>query len=220
MRSLQIFVLLAILALATGCFGKIGKFRTLNKSYKETDLVFEEALLGKWTISYTGIEFNFSKDKKDGYYYYRLELTKKGKTVFTKAFLSKLEENYFLDIYPEENSSTADNDFMSELFHYVIKIDFNDDTPAITPFNKKTKWLSEEDVKGVNPLFSVVGNLLYIPKQLIVTTTDIIRVFLIEHGNDDRAFPKKNRIKLKRITEEDKRLSLQSIDNELDDFLK
>ena len=218
MKYLQNFIVLATLALTTSCIS-LGKFRTVEKPCKKTDLVFKDCLLGEWRDGYTNTRYIFSKDKIDGDKCYKLERIKNDERHLLQVFLFKIKENYFLDIsLHEDDPNTPSDNSVVELVHYILKIDFNDKTPIIIAFDKNMDWLSDNDKKNDNP-FSVVWSLVNIPLKATIATTDCIRTFLALHADDGKVFPNKNRIRLRRIVEEDKCTSQNNIDDELDNFL-
>jgi hypothetical protein len=151
---------------------------SLQPVYTDETVVFEEKLLGKWS----GDDDNgFWEFTKEGDNKYKLRISEDGSNVKFEGHLFKLEENLFLDLYPEE-LDLEDSIYKYQFIpaHSVMRIH------QIDP-NLKMSFMNPEFFDDEPN--SLKHQVLEESEQLVITaSTEEIQHFLIEHANDPNVF--------------------------------
>jgi hypothetical protein len=185
-KKLLFYLLAAILG---GCVPVM----SLHPLYTEKDLVFEEDLLGTWVdVNGPGTiwEFSSSDDQKTAY---QLIFTdSEGAEGLFKAYLTRLGNNLFLDLYPSEppwdeqypnKVNWAYNTFFLIPAHTFIKVDFSESVLKLQlTDDDELQKLLEENPNAVEHTF--VDN-----RPVLLASTHKLRAFVRKYTDDGRLFP-------------------------------
>ncbi|MBN1972730.1 MAG: hypothetical protein JW787_03770 [Sedimentisphaerales bacterium] len=185
-----------------GILGGCIPVMTLNPFYDDSNIVFEEKLLGSWVddTNEPDTTWNFFRGEDDPNNSYKLILTdNEGKKGIFTAHLVKLDNKLFFDLYPSEmpteDPNKVDWEYNGLFFlpvHTFIKID-NIDSQLIlrTTLQSKMKELFEEHPNAIE--YKEIEDRL-----IITSSTKELQAFVLKYLEDERLFSDK--ITLDRMT--------------------
>src|SRR5262245_41763896 len=90
-KKIATLITAVVAAALTGCI-----LTSVYPFYTDKDLVFDQALLGKWSKPADGETWQFDKEGTNAY---RLSVISGGKTNVIQAHLLKLEDARYLDLF-------------------------------------------------------------------------------------------------------------------------
>ena len=168
---------------------------SINPFYTDSDVVFEQKLVGTWVDDInepkSTWQFAHADDPNDNSYIMTFFDQEGEKGIFT-AHLFKLKDKIFLDIYPFELESESDaNDhifpYMYNLFfmvptHTIFKVESIQEELrlAITEEDKIRELLDEHPDSIEN---SVVEG-----RTVLTSKTEKIQEFILKYSEDERLF--------------------------------
>jgi len=168
---------------------------SLHSLYTKEDVVFEEKLLGIWVDDPNNPKntWEFSRIEEPENAYKLLFYGDEGKKGSFIAHLVKLQNRFFLDVYPSElpwepedpnNVKWLYNSFFLIPVHTFIKIEAIEPQLKIrlTDDDEKMKELLKEDPNAVKHT-SIEDRLL------LTATTKELQGFVIKYADDVRLFP-------------------------------
>lgn len=183
-----LFYILAVLL--GGCLPVM----SLHPLYTEKDVVFEEKLIDTWVDDSNNI-WIFKRPDESKKAYELFIRDKEGEKGLFVAYLVKLENRLFLDVYPgkppwdEEDPNKLEwqyNTFFSVPTHTFIKIDSIEPQLKLrTTDNDKLKELLKEDPNIVK--HEVVED--YDGGIVLTASTEELQAFVIKYADDSRVFP-------------------------------
>ena len=181
------FYLLA--ALLGGCVPVM----SLHPLYTEKDVVLENGLLGAWVDESDNPEtiWQFSRIDEPKNAYKLVFSDTEGKKGSFVAHLVKLQNRFFLDVYPSELPSKIEdpnkldlpfNSFFLIPVHTFLKIDFNGP--------KLKMWITnDEDMKQLLKEKPNAVKHTFIENKLILTApTKELQNFILKYADDKRVF--------------------------------
>jgi hypothetical protein len=169
---------------------------SINPLYSPDTIVFEESILGAWTLqNKESADWLFEKDRNSSY---RIESIDGDKKVIFEGYLVKLGENCFLDLIFHEDQEWPEDGQEIILTHIIMKIDWQEDLLTLWLFDENIEWLKEASCE----------NAIYIENDLLLTddiekiftnsSTVKLQEFLIRYGSDERAFPQRGVVEFRR----------------------
>lgn len=166
---------------------------SMNPIFTDQDLVFDQALLGRWTDleSTESWEFSYADDKE-----YKLvytdELGKKG--VF-KARLARIQGKTFLDLTPMRSPDVMNDFHRSHFFrtHTFVQILQKKDSYSVSYL--EPKWLKERLTRDPH----AVGHLIVEGDVLLTDSTSNLQKFVLANIDAKEAFSEP--IEMRRSTE-------------------
>ncbi len=180
-----LFYILAVLL--GGCLPVM----SLHSLYTEKDVVFEEKLLGTWIDDSNNI-WKFKRTDESEKAYELFIRDKEGEKGLFVAYLVKLENRLFLDVYPgkppwgEEDPNKLEwpyNALFSVPAHTFIKIDSIEPQLKLrTTDDDKLKELLKEDPNVVKHEFVEDG-------MILTASTKELQAFVLKYADDSRVFP-------------------------------
>ena len=178
MKNTIKFAALGFLLILTSCVP------SLNPLYTDSDLIFEDALLGVWTDTEATESWDFSySDEKEYRVVYTDESGKKGEF---KAHLLKIEGKTFLDLKPVK-PAISQNDFYKQNFlvtHTFVQI--TQAAPNVQIAYLEPDWL--KSLLDKNP--SAIRHEKLSGAILLTASTKELQKFLLTHLNTPGAFSK------------------------------
>lgn len=177
MRSIGILRIIIFLILLSGCVP------SLQPLFTEIDLVFNPALLGHWIDKNGKVECTFKKSGEKQY-----ELIAKRKNLpedYYSVHLVKLQDFYFLDIYPKNKSEYCKSIFFGIYYilaHNIAKITIDKDVLRINMFNPA---VLENMIKNkkIN-----ISHAYYGENILLTASTAELQDFVLKYANDKGLF--------------------------------
>jgi len=183
-----LFYLLA--ALLGGCVPVM----SLHSLYTEEDVVFEEKLLGTWVDDSNDTTWEFSRAGAKEKAYKLIYSDNEGKRGSFDAHLVKLENQLFLDIFPNQFTSEqqnweemkwAYNFFFFAPAHTFIKIDY------IEPQLKMRRTVNDEMKELFKEEPNAVKHELVEDEIVLTASTKELQAFVLKYAYDIRVFPAK-----------------------------
>ncbi len=193
-------VAIIILTTIIGCLAA-----SVHPFYNQKDLVFNEELTGEW-IDEEDNKWIFKKSKSE--FLYDLAIVQKkemkldsnresGKIIGNNslvikesfvAALFKLNDRYFLDLYPKEVEEITFGALHYIPAHSISKIDFNSDTLAISFL--QYKWLKNQIEKNENFIEYVKTD----DGIALTAPTDELQKMIKTYDDDKKAFSDCNKL--------------------------
>jgi len=190
MKKKQILIIASLAILLNACLVK-----SLHPFYFEDDVIFNTELLGTWIDQDSTVweikQFSLKKDSLDNSYYVSIEDSKSESSKFN-VHLFKLEDNYYLDFFPDELPGNQDGILADHFIptHSIAKLEMkNNEDIKISWFNEE--WLGELFTEN---RIKIAHEEMYInegkkEKTYILTGSTLeLRKFLIKYGDDPKAF--------------------------------
>jgi|WetSurMetagenome_2_1015567.scaffolds.fasta_scaffold12780_4 hypothetical protein len=200
LKTILLFVFIALVA--TGCLVK-----SLHPFYKDSDVIFEPALIGTWldkdssiwTIEQKKVSFMGPERFLNSYKITFSE--KENETSVLDAHLFKLNGQLYVDFIPSDVKLPDLTSFHLVPAHSIAKVAFSSDSISLKWFNET--WLaglfennkiriSHETIRDENDADTYV----------LTASTEELQKFIIKYGNDPLAF-KDNSDKNKPVKERD-----------------
>ncbi len=195
----RIVILCALIAvIVSSCLVK-----SLHPFYKEKDVVFKKELIGTWVDQESGKwTISQAKIKKEGsgilgsstvdslLNYYTVTLTDKdGVSEFT-THLFKLNNQLFVDFFPEEISIMDLTSFHLVRTHSIAKIEVFGDSIKLKWFNEI--WLANLFKNNkIRISHETISEKDKDESYVLTASTDELQKFIIKYGNDPNAFTDK-----------------------------
>ncbi len=213
MRIASAVVLLGMAALLTGCL----VVPSLHPFYTDKDTVFEPALVGSWQEYQMGGNatppaipqvwaFSKSEDADRAPNGYNLIVGTKGYTATYQAYLVKVGDSLFLDLFPGElqtpevnvksddesqqspEDEAGSNVQMLSLVHYVPshsiwRVRLNGDELELALLGED--WVTQQVQEKTLGLRCETAQ----DVTVLTASTEELREFLLKHADDDKAFP-------------------------------
>jgi len=178
MRNNRVILFVAVVAVFCGCIP------SLHPLYTDEDLIFDEALIGRWTDEdEASWEFSKVNEKK----YELIHTDGEGNKGEFKAHLAKIGGEMFLDLYPDDLDCDV-NHLMSvsilpaHIFLHVKQIE-----PTLQMRFLNPEWM-EEYVKE-NPDAIAHEELKDVPGNMVLTAKPKeLQAFLIAHLETEKAY--------------------------------
>lgn len=156
----------------------------LDKAIKNKTL--DSATIAKRKISKETLIESFNElGKLAQYSFYQIKMTHENKTSIFEGRLSKLGDNYFLDIIPNDDSieSKLDDDYMIGLvapMHGFIKVQF------LTNSKIKLNWIDTEAFKSFKKEKKIrIKSQKRNDREIITARTSAIQKFLIKFADSE-----------------------------------
>ncbi|NJN27844.1 MAG: hypothetical protein HC819_18665 [Cyclobacteriaceae bacterium] len=188
--SLSLLCCLSCILFLSGC----GIF-SLHPLYNPQDLLMKSEIIGSWqdrsdenihiTIAYLDEKF------------YRFTMIEKGDTMHFKMGLMKLDGQYFIDLYPNDECGVFGNDSSCEWFenmfknyipvHTFMKLEFAGEEIALTGFDNERliKLFHENKIRLAHEIPNREDEDGYV---VITASTDDLQKFISRYANDAEAF--------------------------------
>jgi len=183
-KNILLVGLISIIIIINGCIP------SLHPLYTDDDLVFEASLLDKWFDTESSDSWTFGATDEN---IYKLTLVQTGTPSNFVVHLLKLDDNYFLDFYPDDNDvECKENSFyLSHIIyaHTFAKIIFNNDGIEILSFDPS--WLDELfNENKIRISHEEVINPSSVDEPMIVLTasTQELQKFVKKYANDENAY--------------------------------
>ena len=182
--------------LMSGCLVK-----SLHPFYTESDIVFRKDILGTytdqdkgtWSIESKEEKGMFGKGKSDKptkFYLLKL-IDEKNKTVTLKGCLFKLDNDYYVDFYPESGNN---DDSQTDLYNFHVLGVHTVAKVLIAKNELRIKWYSEE---WLGNLFK--ENKIRLAHEntesdniVLTASTQELQKFMRKFANDPKAFKKED----------------------------
>lgn len=153
----------------------VGCIPSLNPAYRAEDLVFDSSVIGTWVQAGEKARWEFSQGNDKSY---RLLYTdnegRQGKFI---ARLAKIEDQLFLDLFPEEMEMEANSFYAFHLvpIHSIYLV--RQTKPSLELAAIDYKWLENELDKQPATIQSSTFN----GRRLITASTEDVRAFLVKN---------------------------------------
>ena len=186
-KKILFYMLVAILG---GCI----PIMSVHPLYTKSDIVFEEKILGTWVDDPNSPEtsWEFSRMDEPDNAYKLIFTDEEGKKGFFEAYLVKLQDKLFLDVFPGEtpweleDPNTVDwayNTFFLLPSHTFIKIDSIEPqlklrTTANTPMEE---FLQEHP--------DAIEHILVEDRIVLTASTKELQAFILKYADDEKLFP-------------------------------
>ncbi len=179
--------------LLAGLLGGCIPVMSLHPLFTEKDVMFEDKLLGTWVDDSNETTWQFSDANKPEKTYNLIFTDKEGQKGSFAAHLLKLQNTFFLDIYPneppwdEEDPNKVDwpyNTFFLIPVHSFIKI--NEFGPQL-----KLQLTDDDELKKLlkeNP--GAVKHISIEDKLVLTSSTKELQAFVLKYADDSRLFTK------------------------------
>jgi hypothetical protein len=188
MKSKIVLLVILMALILSGCLVK-----ALHPFYKESDVVFEPALIGKWLDNDSSLwtieqkKVSFLGPEKNVNSYKIIFSEKKDEESEFDVHLFKLNDQIYVDFIPVNVKVPDLTSYHLVSVHSIAKIDISTDSLSLKWFNES--WLAglfennkiripHETIPGEN------GDNTYV----LTASTDELQKFIIKYGNDPNAF--------------------------------
>jgi len=184
----SLFYMLA--AILGGCI----PIMSVHPLYTDSDIIFEEKILGTWVDDPNSPEttWEFSRMDEPSNAYKLIFTDEEGRKGFFEAYLVKLQDKMFLDLFPGEipweleDPNTADwpyNTFFLLPSHTFIKIDSIEPQLKLrTTSNSPMKEFLEEHPDAVE-------HILVEDRIVLTASTKELQAFILKYADDEKLFP-------------------------------
>jgi hypothetical protein len=188
MKTKSILFLAVLILVLSSCLVK-----SLHPFFKEKDVVMKKEIMGTWTDQKSGKWIiSQAKTKKAGsdsvdslLNYYNVSLTDKDGISKFISHLFKLNNQLFVDFFPDEVSLSGLTSYHIVATHSIAKIEVFKDSINI-------KWFNEQWLKNLfeNNKIRISHEVIYDEDgpYILTASTDELQKFLIKYGNDPKAF--------------------------------
>jgi len=192
-------VFIALLGLIlSGCLVK-----SLHPFFREKDVIFKKELIGTWVDQKSGKWIiSQAKMKKKGsgtlgsntvdslLNYYTVTLTENGGVSSFTSHLFKLNNQLFVDFFPEEISVMDLTSFHLVRTHSIAKIEVLGDSIELKWFNEI--WLADLFKNNkIRISHEIISEEDKDESFVLTASTDELQKFIIKYGNDPKAFTDK-----------------------------
>ena len=182
--------------LLAGILGGCIPVMSVNPFYTESDILFEESLLGTWIDDPNSPEttWEFSREDDPNTAYKLVFSDEEGRKGSFIAHLVKLQDVLFLDVFPAEmpweTEDSNDLEFVYNSFflipaHTLLKVDsFEPQLILRLTVEDDMKKLLEEHPGEIE--YHSLGD-----RTILTSSTEELQTFVLKYADDERLFPGK-----------------------------
>ncbi|MFQ6674769.1 MAG: hypothetical protein ACE5LH_00345 [Fidelibacterota bacterium] len=173
MKKAGFVVLSAAGLLVNSCLVK-----SVHPWYDTGTVVFEPALLGDWSNPEEGIFLRFSQ--KGDNIFYDVEYVEDNDTTYFRAFLTRLDDELYLDYTPRPGTLEGWTDILMLPLHSLMKTELNPGELVLTP--PDYSWLTSRTKSGdlEEIQYQLVGD-----DPVLTSPTPALRQFIVRYGSQE-----------------------------------